>query len=160
MKILTSNESKEAEEYMKIAAQEAVKSTCRKSQRGAIIVKNNEIIGKGFNKVTIESLCQPCIREDIHDNSKVELCSAVHAEQLAIIGAVNNQMSLNGSRMYHIKVKNGELKTSGNPSCTVCSREILESGIAEFVLWRNEGYCVYSAEELNDLSFRYVLGEK
>lgn len=147
----------EIEHYMELAAEEAKKSTCKKSQRGAIIVKNNNILGRGHNKVMLERLCNPCIRESIKDNSRVELCSAIHAEQMAIIGAVNAGKSLSGSRMYHIKVKNGELRKSGNPSCTICSREIYESGIAEFVLWHESGYAIYDSKEFNELSFKYFL---
>lgn len=150
-------EAKEAERYMKIAADHAKNSECKKSQRGAIIVKNDEILGIGYNKVTLEELCNPCIREGINDNSRAELCSAIHAEQMAIIDAVNNRKALVGSRMYHIKVKNGEMRTSGNPSCTVCSRMIYESGIKEFVLLHEDGYVVYDAKEFNELSFKYFL---
>lgn len=157
-------EIKEIEYYMKLAAQEAVKSTCIKSKRGAIIVKDDKIVGKGYNKVTeghdnvtLEGLCNPCIREDIHDKSRVELCYAVHAEQMAIIDAGNNKNPLFGARMYHIKVKNGEMQPSGKPSCTTCSKMVDESGIIEFVLWHEEGYAVYDSKEFNKLSFEFIL---
>ncbi len=156
MRYLKGEEIKEAEKYIKIAAKEAIKSTCIKSQRGAVIVKNCDIIGKGYNKVTLEKLCNPCVRENIKDNSRVEMCSAIHAEQMAIIDAVKKGESLSGSRMYHIKVKNSKIAPSGNPSCTVCSRMLYEAGI-ELVLLHKEGYAVYSPEELNKLSFDYFL---
>ncbi len=157
MRHIEGKEAKEAEMYMKIAAEYARNSQCKKSKRGAIIVKDGEIIGEGYNKVTIEELCNPCIREGINDNSRAELCSAIHAEQMAIIDAINNEKALIGSRMYHIKVKNREMRTSGNPSCTVCSRMIYESGIKEFVLLHEGGYVVYDAKEFNELSFKYFL---
>ena len=140
--------------YMDLAAKEAKKSTCVKSQRGVVVVKNDRIIGKGHNKVTFLQLCSPCIRENIVDNSRVELCSAIHAEQMALIG-VDKEL-LKGARMYHIKLKNGDMRPSGKPSCTVCSR-ILYIAQIEFVLWRKEGYAVYQPEELNKLSFKYFL---
>lgn len=142
--------------YLKLAAEEAKKSTCKKSQRGAIIVKEKEILGRGYNQVTIEELCNPCVRENIKDNRRVELCSAIHAEQMAMIDAIKSGKPLAGSRMYHIKVKDGEMRPSGKPSCTVCSRMIHEAGI-EFVLWHKEGYGIYSPEEFNRLSFDYFL---
>ncbi len=157
--ITDEKEIEEIKKYMNLAAEEAKKSTCKKSQRGAIIVKDNQIIGRGYNKVTLEKLCNPCIRENIRDNSRVELCSAIHAEQMAIIDAVNNGKSLDGSKMYHIKVKNGKMKPSGKPSCTVCSRMLYEAGI-KFVLWHENGYAIYSPEELNELSFKYFLGNR
>lgn len=154
MIITNQDEIKTCQKYMRLAAKEATKSKCAKSQRGVIIVKNGKVIGKGYNKPTIEKLCHPCIRENIKNNGQVELCSAIHAEQMAII---NSKESLKSARMYHIKVKDGEMKPSSDISCTVCSRIILESGIKEFVLWHKEGYGLYSANEFNRLSFKYFL---
>lgn len=150
------DEKEKIKQYMKLAAEEAKKSTCKKSQRGAIIVKSNEILGRGYNKVTLDELCNPCIRESINDNSRVELCSAIHAEQMAIIDAVKRGKSLDGARMYLIKVKNGKMRPSGKPSCTICSRMLAVAGI-EFVLWHEKGYAIYSPQELNKLSFEYFL---
>ena len=151
------NEIKEIQHYMRLAAEEARKSTCKKSQRGALIVKGNEVLGRGYNKVTLDALCDPCIREKISDNGRVELCSAIHAEQMAIIAAVNNRRALGGSRMYCIKIKDGQMRASGMPSCTVCSRMIYEAKIAEFVLWHKSCYAIYNAKELNELSFKCIL---
>lgn len=96
---------KKTREYMKLAASEAEKSKCRKSHHGAIIVKDDKIIGSGYNKPTLEELCYPCVRENIHDNSRVELCSAIHAEWEAILNA--DRESLKGSTLYHIRAKEG-----------------------------------------------------
>lgn len=157
MKYITDEkEIEKIKRYMNFAAKEAKKSTCKKSQRGVIIVKDNQIIGRGYNKVMLKDLCDPCIRKNIKDNSKVELCSAIHAEQMAIIDAVTHGKSLNGSKMYHIKVKNEEIRPSGKPSCTICSRMLYEAGI-KFILWHEDGYIIYSPEELNELSFKYFL---
>lgn len=157
MRYASENEINEIEKYMSIAAEEAKKSTCKKSQRGVVIVKDGKIIGRGYNKPTIEKLCNPCIREDIKDNSRVELCSAIHAEQMAILDALKKCHSLKGSRLYHVKVKNGEPKPSHAPSCTACSRLILEAEISEIVLWLKDGYVIYNAKEFNELSFRYFV---
>jgi len=160
MKYLTGVELEEAKKYMTIAAKYAKHSTCVKSKRGAVIVKNGVIIGGGYNDVTIESLCNPCIREEIKDDSRVELCSAVHAEHVAIIDALKKGNYLDGSTMYHVKVKDGEIRPCGPPSCTICSREILKSGISEFVIWHKEGYAVYNAKEFNEISFQPFLNKK
>lgn len=47
------------------------------------------------------------------------------------------------------------LETAGQPYCTHCSRLALDAGIAEFVLWHNEGIAVYPTDEYNNLSYRY-----
>lgn len=156
-------EIKKTQLYLRMAADMATSSTCKKTQRGVVIVSNGKVIGEGYNKVTIEECCRPCIREDIGDNSRVELCSAVHAEQMAILNALLNGHSLDGSVMYHVKLKNGEMRPSGKPSCTVCSR-ILDTirllrpeARIKFVLWHKGGYAIYEPDELNKLSFEYFL---
>jgi len=157
MRYLTEEESKQAKEHILAAAEEAKKSTCKKSQRGTVIIKNGEIIGRGHNKVTIEKLCNPCIREGIKDNSRVELCPALHAEQIAIFDALRKGKDLEGSRIFHIKVKDGRIMPSEDVSCTVCSRLVLEAGIGEFVLLDKNGLALYSTEEFNRKSFEYFL---
>jgi len=159
MRYATADEAKEMKKYVGAAVKEAMKSTCTKSQRGAVIVKNGEIIGRGYNKPTIERLCDPCIREDIKDNGRVELCSAIHAEQMAILDALKKGKPLEGSRMFHIKAKDGKIKPSEDTSCTVCSRIILEAGIKDFVLLHKKGFAIYPADEFNKLSFDYFLNK-
>jgi deoxycytidylate deaminase len=151
-------EIKEIKHYLELAAKEAIKSTCKKSQRGAVVVEPDYYLGLGYNKVTDEIFCNPCIREHIQDNSSVEQCSAIHAEQMAIFKAAIycRNADLSGSRLYHIKVKDGKMVPSGKPSCTVCSRMIVESGISEVVLWHPEGYAIYDSKEFNELSFKYL----
>ncbi len=139
--------------YMELAFREARNSVCKKAQRGVVIVKNNEIISKGYNKPLIEEYC--CLRDKIHDNSKIELCSAVHAEEMAILKSPRN--GLVGATMYHIKVKNREMVPSGKPSCPSCGKSVLYSGIKEFVLWHKDGYYIYNSEEFNRLSIEYFL---
>ena len=49
MKLLTDkNEIEQTHYYMLKAMEEAKKSRCKKSNRGAMIVKGGEIIGKGY----------------------------------------------------------------------------------------------------------------
>lgn len=49
---------------------------------------------------------------------------------------------------------NGKI-ISGKPYCTICSKLALDVGISEFVLWHNEGICVYNTIEYNEISFGY-----
>ena len=155
MRFLEGKERNEAMKFILEAAEEAKKSTCKKSQRGVVIVKDGKIIGRGRNDTTIEKYCNPCIRQNIDNKVNVELCAAYHAEQDAIIDALEKGRDLSGSRMYHIKVKDGEIKTSGKPSCTVCSRLVVRSNIGEFVIMHDEGLALYNSREFNEKSFEY-----
>lgn len=157
MRYADKNEIEEIKKYMNLAAEEALKSNCTKSKRGVVIVKDNRVIGRGYNKATFLQTCNPCVRENITDKTKVELCSAIHAEQMAILDALKKEHNLEGSRMYHNKVKNNKVEPVGAPCCTVCSRLVLESGISEFVLWHEEGYAIYDAKEFNEISFQYFI---
>lgn len=154
--ILSEEELEETKAYLKEAAKEAKKSKCVKSQRGAVLVKNGRIIGRGHNQTTLPDLCNPCIREKIHNNGQVELCAAIHAEQMVIIDAAQKGESILGTTLYHIKLKNGTPVPSGAPSCTVCSRIICVAGL-KFVLWHKDGYVIYEPDEFNKLSFEYFL---
>ena len=61
-----------------------------------------------------------------------------------------------GSRLYFIRLDDrGEKKKSGDPYCTICSKFSLNAGVAEFVLWKEEGICVYGTVGYNELSFKY-----
>ncbi|MFH1228879.1 MAG: hypothetical protein V1678_00450 [Candidatus Aenigmatarchaeota archaeon] len=157
MRYATPSEVKDIENFVYDAEQEAKKSICKKSQRGAVIFRGPDIIGIGYNKPTYERTCNPCVRENIKDNSKIELCSAIHAEQMAIIDSVKCGNRLEGSTMLHVKLKDGENKPCEKPSCTVCSRMVLESGIKEFIMREEGGYAIYPSEEFNKLSFERFL---
>ena len=148
-------EIKEIERYMNIAAEASLKSECRKSKRGVILVNNGMILSDGYNTPLLPELC--CARENIHDNRAIDLCSALHAEEMAILNAAKCTCMIQGARLYHIQTKNGEIKPSGNPSCTQCSKSIYGAGIAEVVLLHEKGYAIYDSKEFNELSFKYFL---
>lgn len=152
-KITDEKEIEKTRYYMELAAKEAENSRCKKSQRGVVIVNNGEVVSKGYNTPTIEGYC--CLREKINDNSRIKLCSAIHAEEMAILKSPREKLI--GAVMYHIKTKNGEMKPSGKPSCPSCSKSILYSGIKEFVLWHEGGYYSYNSYEFNRLSINYFL---
>jgi len=159
MRFIKDSELEQVEAYMAEAVIEAAKSTCTKSQRGAVIVKVFEIVGRGHNKPTIAELCNPCIRHDIRDNSRVELCSAVHAEQAAILDAARNYKSTEHASLYHAFVKDGVVGPAGPPSCTVCSRFMYAAGIDDVILRQTKGYVLYDIREFQRLSFDFFLNK-
>lgn len=170
MRIVTdAAEIRKIEGYVGECIKEGKKSNCTKSQRGALVVNaDGEIIGRGYNWATIEKYCDPCVREDVHDNGVTELCPAIHAEAMAILEKLGAGHSPSRETLYHIKVKGGKKAPSGAPSCTSCSKFILFSKISEVILFHSKGvaiggspplerdcYVVYGAEEFNQLSHEY-----
>ena len=153
--LIEEKEIKEADYFMQIAAEESLKSLCGKSNRGAVLVNHGMIIGAGYNTPFFPEFC--CARENVHDDSHRDMCSAIHAEQMAIANATKGLYTIQGSRIYHIKRKNSAKVSSGSPSCTLCSRLIHAMGISEVVLLHDQGYAVYDSEEFNRLSYEYFL---
>lgn len=140
---------------MKLAIQEAKKSNCLRKRCGTVIVKNNEVIGKGFNSPPGNKILHKCIKDDLPTNFKSDRTCCVHAEQRAIMDALrHNPNKIEGSTLYFIRIdNNGDMVYSGAPYCTICSKMALDVGIKEFVLWHKKGITIYSTDIYNKLSF-------
>lgn len=68
-----------------------------------------------------------------------------------------NPEKIKGSKLYFTRVdEKGEIKKSGKPYCTVCSRLALDAGIDYFLLWHDEGVCEYKTDEYDRLSRQYT----
>ena len=136
----------EISDLMEDATEVAYKSPCQKSKRGVIIVKDGNIIGRGFNS--------PFLGECNNEQGYTcrEYCE--HAEDAALKDAKERGVDVSGARMFHIKVKNGVPVASESPSCSRCANLALEEGILEFVLKHENGYGVYGIAEFHELSVR------
>src|SRR3989344_2528470 len=159
MKILTGNEEKEAIGYFHIARDIAKQATCLRDKCGSVIVKDGEVIGKGFNSPPAGMEEQRRCNADknkYHEKVKDKTC-CVHAEQSAIYDALaKNSDKITGSIIFFTRVdENGEIIPSGEPYCTICSKASLHVGISEFVLWKEEGIKAYTTAEYNKISYEY-----
>lgn len=157
MRILKGKEESEALDCILRAAEIASNSTCECSKCGSIIVKGGMIIGEGYNSPPKEEQRRCSHSKDSYHEKVTDKTCCVHAEQRAIMNALrNNSEELEGSRLYFIRLNDaGEPIRAGKPYCTICSKMALDVGIKEFVLWHDEGICVYETDEYNDLSFEY-----
>lgn len=159
MKYLVDSEKSGALEYINKAVQIALSSTCKRAKCGSIIVKDNEIIGSGFNSPPKNREAQRrCFNSKDSYNKKVtDKTCCIHAEQRAIIDALtNNPNKIVDSRLYFIRLDNNGLPLpAGAPYCTICSKLSLDVGIKEFVLLHEKGICVYNTDEYNTLSFKF-----
>ena len=163
MKLLTWQNHTQAEFFIQKAVKIAQKATCERSKCGCVIVKDGEIIGKGFNSppqnLESQRRCH-CDKEQYHRKVTDKTC-CIHAEQRAILDALKFASDkLIGSDLYFIRLDpEGKPAKSGNPYCTICSKMALEVGIKTFHLWHSEGIVAYDTEEYNILSYQYQ-GEK
>lgn len=143
--------------YLEQCAQVALSSPCFRSRCGSVIVNHGRIIGSGYNSPPKDIHIDHCIKDALPDNFKSDKTCCIHAEQRAIMDAlIHNSDDITGSRLYFIRLDEaGNKQHAGDPYCTICSKMALDAGIAEFVLWRPEGICVYDTHEYNLLSFQY-----
>lgn len=87
------SETKSDEYYFALAKKLAeTKSTCLKIKTAAVIVKNEKIIGEGFNLCSPEGFnhgqkVKECLRTKLPTGVGYELCKGVHSEVLALINA-------------------------------------------------------------------------
>ena len=145
-------------DFIEEAANEAKKALCLRDKCGAIIVLNEEIIGKGFNgPANGDADSQKCtldLTESTKPKSDRTCC--VHAEWRAIIDAIRNKKNIQGSSLYFSRVDDkGNILHSGPPYCTVCSRLALDTGIVNFVLLHDTGVRIYDTKEYNELSYQF-----
>mgnify|MGYP001596575954 FL=1 len=158
MHFLEEKKEKEAVRWMSEAANVARKALCSRAKCGTVIVKDGEIIGTGYNAPPLdkEENCM-CREELVPGKPKYDRTCCMHAEWRAIMDALKrNPKKLSGAVLYFTRVdEDGNIKKSGKPYCTVCSRMALDARISTFVLWHDEGICEYPTDEYNRLSYQY-----
>lgn len=156
MKILSGKEQEEADFYLHLAAKIAESSPCLRSHCGAVIVGKDRLLGEGYNAPPLDERLQECRKDCLPPNFRSDKTCCIHAEQRAIMDALRRSPEeVLGARLYFIRLDDaGEMKKAGRPYCTICSKMALDAGLAEFVLWHEEGITVYDTKEYNALSFQ------
>lgn len=144
--------------FLEYCSQLAELSTCCRSRCGSMIVDKDYTItlGWGYNSKPCHE-GGSCFKDDLAPGFKSDKTCCVHAEQRAIMDALKKHPELIvGSRLYFIRIDDeGKILKAGKPYCTICSKMALDVGIAEFVLWHEEGITIYDTKEYNELSFAY-----
>ena len=110
--------------YMELAVNLAKRSHCIKKHVGAVLTKDTRIISIGYNgppagthNCDVEFPSEGCARD-----SKGSCSLALHAEQNAILYAVKNNTSVEGSTLYVTLAP-----------CLACARIIFSMGITKVV---------------------------
>jgi len=123
------------EYFLGIAHEVANRSTCKRAQVGAVIVKNRRIITTGYNgSPSGLPHCTEvgCLMDNGH------CIRTLHAEQNAIIQAALHGVSTGGASIY----------VTHQP-CFLCAKMIINAGIVRIV---------YDNEYPDDLSRRFLQG--
>jgi dCMP deaminase len=110
--------------YMELAVNLAKRSHCIKKHVGAVLTKDTRIISIGYNgppagthNCDVEFPSEGCARD-----SKGSCSLALHAEQNAILYAVKNNTSVEGSTLFVTLAP-----------CLACARIIFSMGISKVV---------------------------
>lgn len=108
---------------LKIAYSLALNSNCKRRQYGAVLVKNNRIIARGYNHTFLEGECRTCAREKCtHNEGSYENCPAVHAEVSAICNAhAKNIFDLKGTKLYLVGIEDNKKLNNVCP-CHECKK--------------------------------------
>ena len=159
MKLLRGAQEDEAVQWMHHAARVARHARCSRAKCGTVIVKNGEIIGEGYNAPPLDAEGnRMCNAIHTKGKPKYDATCCMHAEWRAILDALKrNPEKVKNAALYFVRVSDaGDIKKSGKPYCTVCSRLALDAGLATFALWHEEGIGEYPAAEYNSLSYGYI----
>lgn len=143
--------------YLDIAETVGEKSTCLRRAYGAIIVRDDEIVSSGYNgsprSVVNCNKIQKCRRKELNiaPGERYEMCSAVHAEQNAIISArrkdmMNSTLFLVGKEIYTNKY------TKYNKPCAICTNMIINAGIDIIIMRINKKK--YEMIQVSDMIFQ------
>jgi len=109
--------------FMEIASIVSKRSTCRRRNVGAVVVKEKRILSTGYNGAPMglaHCIDSGCLRErlNVASGERHELCRGLHAEQNAIIQAAYHGVSINGADLY-----------STHLPCSICMKMIINAGI-------------------------------
>jgi dCMP deaminase len=113
--------------YMQVADIVASRATCVRRKVGAVLVKENHMVGSGYNGAVVGAAhCDSagCTREqnNIPSGERYEECSSVHGEANAIIQAAIHRTGIKGATLY-----------INYPPCFMCARMIVNAGIVKVV---------------------------
>lgn len=145
--------------FFQAAARIAAQATCQRARCGAVIVKDGEIIGQGFNGPALgredQRTCQ--LQHDLSIKPTYDKTCCIHAEWRAIVDALRrNSAKITGATLYFMRIDDtGNFTDAGLPYCTTCSRLTLESEVDYFALWNNGGADMYDAGEYNLKSYEF-----
>lgn len=135
-------------ELMEKAIEISVQANCIKGKVGALLVKENNIIAQGNNSVP--NGINPCTEETcirkklkLKSGENQELCFVVHAEQNALLYALNN----------NVNVKNSTLYVTKSP-CIICTKLLINAGIKE-IIYLQEYPDKYAFKLLDEAKIKY-----
>ncbi len=163
MRYLDEKEAESIKKYYDRAIELLKKSDCKEANYGAVIFKDDEVMGEGYNYVPkiYGYTCDKCPRRnnDLHKGIGLELCYSVHAEESAINDMIFNKghkrSDSKGSNMIVVRAKNGEhyIFKTFKPYCTRCAEKIYtQTDINEIIYEEGDKFIALKRDELFNIS--------
>lgn len=136
------------------AVKVASQSPCQKSKRGAVLFYAewpvSRVVASAYNSLPVGE----CTGSDACRSMCGTRCE--HAEQAAIRALPSAaRWDIGRIHLMHAKVIDGELVTSGPPSCAECSKMILAWGVGSVWLYHADGWRRYTGEEFHRLTLEH-----
>ena len=126
----------------------AASGSCAKKTVGSVIVKDGEILIRGFNgrpgkNKCSDGGCPRCVATDLFDHGRGhDICSCVHAEQSTIVTAAREGIAIGGCDLY-----------STYQPCMTCLKLIVASGVS--AVFYREPWEVPTVPEVPELADDY-----
>lgn len=138
---MTKKERKRHEMYLEVARAISRQATCKRGHFGAVIVKDDIIIGTGFNgPARGVKHCKTCKRRECVSGEGYQLCPAVHAEHNAVLNAGGRRGCI-GSTLYvdsHNRTPDEKYNSKSYIfACDTCARVMVNAGV-EYIVFRIE----------------------
>ena len=113
--------------FMDEASIEEEKSTCIRRKVGCVVVRDNKIIVRGYNRQTggIKPCTEVgCIRNEFHvkPGERREICRYICAEQVVVSDAARLGISLDNSTIYVTYFP-----------CSICAKILVNAGIKKII---------------------------
>jgi dCMP deaminase len=129
--------------YLEIARAVAQRSPCIRRQYGAIIVKDDTIVSAGYNgpaRGVVNCIEVGCLKNKMNlpHYSGYEFCTAVHAEENAVVNAARNGSNVLGGKMFVFGQNFEDKSIVEARSCERCKRIIINAGIKEVIIRRED----------------------
>jgi len=145
-------ELEELQGIVNAAIDVAKTSTCMRDHRGAVVFRDNEILGSASNGPLSPYEC------DIEKCGNVCGIYAMHAERLSIIKALESRHDLSGASVVHVRIgEDNHEQVSGDLRCEDCTGYMVRVGrnkkgmkLKEFILLQKNGWTAYEITEADE----------
>lgn len=116
-------------------------------QYGAMVVKDGHVLASGF-------AYKPLDKEQLADHPLL----GIHAEEAALMAALKNGTDIRGAELYLMgRREDGTVRvTDASYCCVVCSRLLLQSGIASIIHPTAQGWSKTTPSEMFQAAIQRV----